>query len=246
MGEAVMEDLTVAQIIAQMKEIEAQSKELHEEMILVRIKLLDITQSRYNKLVEIAREGIKFLQNCQAGDVADAAWIKQRDELIGRIRIYIIDLADETESPIYFYEIDAPYGCFSNFSPHEVTIDGKKYPTTEHYFQAQKYEHLPLYAEQIRLAESPKLATELGRSRDVLSREDWEAVKDDVMFRAVLAKVQAHPLIFHILLETGERELIEKITDDYYWGCGKGGTGKNMLGQTLMHIRGLLRSQADT
>src|SRR5690242_12288694 len=103
---------------------------------------------------------------------------------------------DLAETPIYFYEIDGPYGCFSNLSPHEVEIDGKKYPTTEHYFQAQKYEHLPQYAEQIRLAESPKRATELGRSRDVPLREDWETIKDDVMFRAVLAKVQSHHFIW--------------------------------------------------
>jgi predicted NAD-dependent protein-ADP-ribosyltransferase YbiA (DUF1768 family) len=33
----------------------------------------------------------------------------------------------------------AEYGYFSNFSAHPVTIDGKEYATTEHYFQGSLY-----------------------------------------------------------------------------------------------------------
>lgn len=40
---------------------------------------------------------------------------------------------------IHFYSENADYGCFSNFSLHPVVIDGVTYPTTEHYFQAQKF-----------------------------------------------------------------------------------------------------------
>ncbi|GAB4239826.1 MAG: hypothetical protein Kow00121_66390 [Elainellaceae cyanobacterium] len=28
---------------------------------------------------------------------------------------------------------------------------------------------------------------------------------------------------------------------DYYWGCGKDGSGKNKLGQILMEVREILR-----
>lgn len=40
---------------------------------------------------------------------------------------------------IHFYSENTDYGCFSNFSLHPVVIDGVTYPTTEHYFQAQKF-----------------------------------------------------------------------------------------------------------
>lgn len=41
---------------------------------------------------------------------------------------------------IKFYSAsDAIYGCFSNFSDHAVFINGKEYPTTEHYFQVRNF-----------------------------------------------------------------------------------------------------------
>jgi hypothetical protein len=41
---------------------------------------------------------------------------------------------------ILFYAIEEkPYGCFSNLSPHPVSLDGETWPTVEHFFQAQKF-----------------------------------------------------------------------------------------------------------
>jgi hypothetical protein len=40
---------------------------------------------------------------------------------------------------IRFYETTKPYGCFSNVSRHPIAIDGHSWPTSEHYFQAQKF-----------------------------------------------------------------------------------------------------------
>jgi len=44
---------------------------------------------------------------------------------------------------ILFYRRNEPYGCFSNFSEHPVVVRGKAWPTTEHYFQAQKFADAP-------------------------------------------------------------------------------------------------------
>ena len=59
-----------------------------------------------------------------------------------------------------FYRVNEPYGAFSNFSPHPVTLKGRTWPTSEHYFQAQKFAGTD-YEEAIRLAKSPKLLMEL-------------------------------------------------------------------------------------
>lgn len=40
---------------------------------------------------------------------------------------------------INFYEINKPYGCFSNFVKYPILLKGKIWPITEHYFQAQKF-----------------------------------------------------------------------------------------------------------
>jgi ribA/ribD-fused uncharacterized protein len=73
-------------------------------------------------------------------------------------------------------------------------------------------------------------------------RKDWEQVKDEIMYRAVLAKFQSHADIKAILLGTGEKPLVENAPGDYYWGCGADGSGLNMLGKTLMRVRGELRT----
>ncbi|MGC1396759.1 MAG: NADAR domain-containing protein [Coleofasciculaceae cyanobacterium] len=35
--------------------------------------------------------------------------------------------------------------------------------------------------------------------------------------------------------------MVENAPSDYYWGCGKDGSGKNMLGQILEEVRDILR-----
>lgn len=137
---------------------------------------------------------------------------------------------------IYFYSTRDAYGCFSNFSAHGIELKGIWWPTSEHYFQAQKFAGTP-HEEQVQRAKTPKQAAEMGRDRSRPLRADWEQVKDDVMREAVLAKFVRHHDIQQILLSTGDEELIEATTNDYYWGCGTNKTGKNMLGKILMEVR---------
>lgn len=147
--------------------------------------------------------------------------------------------------PIYFYSArEDPYGCFSNFSAHAITLDGARWPTTEHYFQAQKFAGTPR-EEQVRLARTPKQAAEFGRDRKRPLRPDWELVKDDLMRRAMLAKFEQHPDIRAILLATGDEPIVENAPGDRYWGCGADGSGKNMLGIILEEVRAALRTCAE-
>jgi ribA/ribD-fused uncharacterized protein len=111
----------------------------------------------------------------------------------------------------------------------------------EHYFQAQKFSD-EKHIERIKRANSPREAKRLGGSRQFPIRADWDEVRDEVMFQACLKKFQANDDVKKLLLSTGEEELIENAPNDYYWGCGKNGTGQNQLGKTLMRVRKLLRS----
>ena len=148
---------------------------------------------------------------------------------------------EEEVTTIYFYShLEDPYGCFSNFSRHGVNLDNKWWPTTEHFFQAQKFLS-EADQEQIRQANSPKQAANLGRDRKKTLRADWEEVKDEIMYRAVLKKFKTHPEIARILLATGEKKIVENAPGDYYWGCGADGSGLNRLGQILMRVRGELK-----
>ena len=97
------------------------------------------------------------------------------------------------------------------------------------------------HLEQIRSVRTPNDAAKLGRNRSWPLRSDWEQVKDEIVFRAVLCKFQIHLDIREILLSTGGEDIIENAPNDYYWGCGKDGTGKNQLGLTLMRVRETLK-----
>jgi N-glycosidase YbiA len=143
---------------------------------------------------------------------------------------------------IMFYTANEPYGCFSNFSHHGFELDDLWWPTSEHYFQAQKFVGTT-HAELVRLAPSPKAAARMGRDRSRPLRADWEQVKDDVMRRAVLRKFERHAALRAVLLGTGDEEIVENSPIDPYWGCGADGLGLNMLGKILMETRTVLHER---
>jgi ribA/ribD-fused uncharacterized protein len=146
---------------------------------------------------------------------------------------------------IYFYSTrENPYGCFSNFSQHGFELDGFWWATSEHYFQAQKFVDTDRsWFDKIREVKTPKEAAKMGRDRSHPLRTDWERVKDEIMQQAVLQKFRNHADIREILLATGDEVIVENSPIDYYWGCGKDGSGKNRLGEILMTVREILRQQ---
>ena len=144
-------------------------------------------------------------------------------------------------SVINFYSVSAEYGCFSNFSPHPITLKGKTWPTSEHYFQAQKFAGTP-DEDEVRMARTPMIAARMGRSRERPLRPDWETVKDAIMHEAVLAKFTQHADLCKTLLETGDATIVEHTPNDAYWGDGGDGRGLNRLGEILMQVRESLRS----
>lgn len=142
---------------------------------------------------------------------------------------------------IEFYKVNDAYGCFSNFSKHGFELESKYWMTSEHYFQAKKFEGTE-YEEMIRLLENPMRAAEFGRNRTLPLRKDWEFIKDDIMRTAVFEKFSQNESVKDVLLGTETEEIVEKTTTDYYWGCGKNGDGKNMLGKILMEVRDKLKN----
>jgi ribA/ribD-fused uncharacterized protein len=141
---------------------------------------------------------------------------------------------------IRFYRIREPYGEFSNFSPHPIELKGRTWPTSEHYFQAQKFAGTE-HEEAVRLAKSPMIAARMGRSRERPLRPDWESAKEDIMREALHAKFTQHPDLRSLLLHTGDAEIIEHTRNDNYWGDGGDGSGKNRLGEMLMELRTKLK-----
>ena len=145
---------------------------------------------------------------------------------------------------IRFYNRDEPYYEFTNFYPCNVFIDGKIWPTTEHYFQAQKFVGTP-YVEKIRRLPTPRDAFQLSRVPLVSRwrRSDWDSVKDDIMLKALRVKFSDNKLLRDRLRGTGDKELVEHTSNDSYWGDGGNGLGQNKLGKLLMQVRRELKEK---
>jgi ribA/ribD-fused uncharacterized protein len=137
---------------------------------------------------------------------------------------------------INFYSTRDSFGEFSNFAPCRIFLKGRYWPTTEHYFQAQKFAGTE-HEEQIRLMSTPSKAAQAGRERRRPLRADWESIKESVMLDALRAKFTQHEKLRALLLSTGDAELVEHTANDAYWGDGGDGHGKNRLGILLMQVR---------
>lgn len=146
---------------------------------------------------------------------------------------------------IYFYKEFGELGYLASYSDYGFLKDGVYWKTIEHYYQAHKFEDQKVI-DKIIDAETPKIASEIGRDRKYAIKENWEEIKIDIMFDAVLAKFMAHPNLAKKLLDTGDEEIIEETTKEDFWGCGPKKNGKNMYGKILCKVRDELRnSQLD-
>lgn len=126
------------------------------------------------------------------------------------------------------------YRWLSNFYPVRIEFGGIKYPSVEHAYVAAKIEDKkkrPLIA----MAASAAEAKRLGKV--MKSRDDWEEVKDEIMFEFLTQKFTT-PKLMKLLLETGNSYLEEtNWWNDTYWGvCNS--IGQNRLGKMIMTIRG--------
>jgi len=143
---------------------------------------------------------------------------------------------------ITFYAAADAYGYLSNFFAAPIEIDGFTWPTTEHYYQAQKFAD-PARQAAIRAASTPDIAKQIAWVDDRGLRSDWQAVRDAVMLTALRAKFTQHPVLRAQLLETDDALLVEHTHRDNYWGDGGDGSGMNRLGELLMQVRAELRAR---
>ena len=105
---------------------------------------------------------------------------------------------------IRFYKEFGPLGYLATYSSHGFMKDGIYWKTSEHYYQAQKFSDSSV-RQLIINAPTPKEASNIGRNRMYTLREDWELVKQRIMFDAVYYKFKQNEQILKKLLETGEK-----------------------------------------
>lgn len=144
---------------------------------------------------------------------------------------------------IYFSKTTEEYGFMSNFYPARFTYNGYLFRTSEHFYQANKFEPGSEAFEMIVRQNSPMIAARVGRKKSLPLRPDWNEVKVEIMRAALFLKFSTNKDLADKLIATGDAEIVEKSSRDYFWGCGKDGSGQNMLGKLLVELREILKTK---
>ncbi|RIA97888.1 hypothetical protein C1645_751055 [Glomus cerebriforme] len=155
---------------------------------------------------------------------------------------------------IWFYNRNEPYYEFTNFKegfPIKAAIrepypgslpDVKSWATSEHLFQAAKFKNTtPEIADKIRMCRTARDALNTARKYQQYVDPSWQSINVQVMEWVVKSKFEQHPILAKRLLGTGDQILVEHTEVDRFWGDGGDGSGRNMLGEVLMHVRQYLR-----
>lgn len=139
---------------------------------------------------------------------------------------------------IRFYKANnKDYGFLSNLFKRTLIFEGREFNTSEHAYQYGKFAKKEV-AEWAMQAPAPHLLAILAHGLfrwDVVP--NWNNIKNDRMKQVLREKFTQHEDLKEKLLNTKNSILIEESKTDAYWGCGKNGKGKNMLGILLMEVR---------
>lgn len=110
-------------------------------------------------------------------------------------------------------------------------------------------------AEMIMRSPSPREQKALGRKVEGYSDDIWHGSSVQIVTEILIAKFSADDALKAILLDTGDKTIVEASPLDFVWGIGMGvnddnilnedkWNGTNFLGIALMNARDELRNEA--
>jgi len=153
---------------------------------------------------------------------------------------------------------NAPVGkaCLSQWFLAPFVLEGKSYPTAEHYMMEQKALLFEDHQAATRILSSahPGKAKELGRHVRGFDEITWEKERFRIVAEGSYGKFSQNPILFAFLLGTQGRVLVEASPKDTIWGIGLAEKdpraldpnrwrGLNLLGFALMHARARLLTE---
>lgn len=158
-----------------------------------------------------------------------------------------------TDNYIFFYGGNCIY---SNFTLHNLFVDGNHFTCVEQYYQFKKAMHFAdtKTAIAIMLAGlNPHKQKKLGQQVNGFDKTEWHKHAYDVMYKGVLCKFDNDEAFRRELLVTGNRQFVEASPTDLVWGVGlaehdpnihnpENWLGTNWLGQIITQVRAAIRA----
>jgi ribA/ribD-fused uncharacterized protein len=154
-------------------------------------------------------------------------------------------------------------GRFSNWAPAKIVwVDDvwgeQQFNCSEQmymFFKAKTFKD-EVSSGKILMETDPEFQKQLGREVKGFNQNVWDQYKEQMMFIACFEKFNQNDNYKKILLETGDKIIVEASPFDKIWGIGLGignpdildeskWNGQNLLGKVLMDVRTKLKETND-
>jgi type I restriction enzyme, S subunit len=150
---------------------------------------------------------------------------------------------------VVFLKTHEPFGGLSNMAGgFSLCLNGFRILTSEALYQVCRFPHLPEVQRLIIEQKSPMTAKMKSKPFRRNSRQDWDNVRVKVMRWCLRVKLAQNWQEFStLLLETGDRSIVEESRKDDFWGAKPTDdhtlVGMNVLGRLLMELREAVKNE---
>lgn len=139
---------------------------------------------------------------------------------------------------VFFCKVREPFGNLSNMANTPFEVNGVRWASSEAYYQAMRFPHLPDLQEQIRKQSNGYTAKVLAHENKHLTRPDWEEVKHHAMAHAITMKLTSEAFREDLIAAKG-KDIVELSVKDPHWGAQPKGdrlVGQDVLGSLLTQL----------
>ena len=158
-----------------------------------------------------------------------------------------------TDTHIYFWD-----GIFCQWSQYTMVEEDIIYYSCEQYMMAKKaklFNDEKVY-DMIMSEEYPSVQKELGRMVSNYNQDVWDKHKFDIVVNANYLKFTQDETLKELLLDTGDKTIVEASPYDTIWGIGlscdddkildeSNWQGENLLGKAIMKVRTILNENCE-
>ncbi|KAF2226333.1 hypothetical protein BDZ85DRAFT_315874 [Elsinoe ampelina] len=163
-------------------------------------------------------------------------------------------------APVFFWrEFEPTYGFLSQWYECPFEVDGVKYWHAEQWMMMQKAK---LFGDEeaieaMKKTKEPRKHQGMGRKVKGYDGGKWDEHKSRIVEEGNYHKFTKTPAkegLKQLLLDTGDRELVEASPFDRIWGVGfkadvaeqsRAAWGENLLGKAIMKVRDQIRKEEE-
>lgn len=158
-------------------------------------------------------------------------------------------ITDSIDAAYFWMPEDIPYGWLSHwYSAKMLDDEGNSFSTVEHYMMYHKAMLFGdnLVAQDILSLPTPGQAKAAGRRVTGFDKERWTKHREHIVFDGNFLKFSQHDKFKELLLETGNKPLVEASPEDKLWGIGFSAVdaaqhrdqwGQNLCGIAIEEVR---------